>query len=330
MISVIIPTYNGEKYIGKTLESLYTNDEKIFEVIVVIDGSTDNTEEIVNKFQKQHKNLKKIIQKNGGSSSARNNGLKNAIGTYIMFCDDDDEYEPHLIDNLKKELNKEIDFLAFGRMDVNQNQKIICTPHQEYKTYHNAKAYLTQRFCTGIGSFTVTNKVFQKNIIDKYHIKFDETLKYSEDLDFNLCYLTKIKRTIVEDFRIHYIRYCNIGSLMYRKIPDFFVKQMEILEKILHKEEISEKKEMKTALISHFALVALNRLMSGIDENNRPYKVFKKEFETIYFYIKQEKIDVTFPVSKKNRITQFCFNHHYVLLFYFIFVIIGDVIRKRR
>ena len=89
-VSVIIPVYNLEKYIGRCLDSLISQDFSDYEVIVVNDGSTDNTALICDEYAKKYNFIKAVHKKNGGVSSARNLGIDLAEGEYIMFVDGDD------------------------------------------------------------------------------------------------------------------------------------------------------------------------------------------------------------------------------------------------
>ncbi|HAV4804452.1 TPA: glycosyltransferase, partial [Acinetobacter baumannii] len=90
LISIIIPAYNASKTICKTLESLIKQNRSDFEVLIIDDGSTDDTYEICRDYINQKENFKLIKQKNKGVSSARNLGLRNASGDYIVFMDADD------------------------------------------------------------------------------------------------------------------------------------------------------------------------------------------------------------------------------------------------
>lgn len=98
-VSVIIPTYNRSHLIGRAIQSVLNQIYQDFEIIVVDDGSTDNTEEVIKKFQKQDKRIKYIChEKNKGGSAARNTGIKIAKGNYIGLLDDDDEWLPEKLE----------------------------------------------------------------------------------------------------------------------------------------------------------------------------------------------------------------------------------------
>ena len=90
-ISIIVPVYNVSEYLAKCLDSLVSQSFKNIEIIVVNDGSTDNSEEIVKEYQKRYMNIKYFYKENGGLSSARNYGLEKATGEYIIIIDHDDK-----------------------------------------------------------------------------------------------------------------------------------------------------------------------------------------------------------------------------------------------
>ena len=90
LISVIIPAYNVEKYINRCIESIIYQDYKNIEVIIINDGSTDNTREICEQYIKQDKRIRLINTENRGAGSARNTGIENANGKYFSFIDADD------------------------------------------------------------------------------------------------------------------------------------------------------------------------------------------------------------------------------------------------
>ena len=98
-VSVIIPTYNRAKLLPRAIKSVLNQTFKDFEVIIVDDGSTDNTEEVINEFQKHNKRIKYIRhEKNKGAAAARNTGIKIAQGEYIAFQDSDDEWLPNKLE----------------------------------------------------------------------------------------------------------------------------------------------------------------------------------------------------------------------------------------
>lgn len=130
--SFIVPVYNTEKYLKKCLDSLAGQNFKDFEIIIVNDGSTDNSKNIISEYEEKYNNIKVINQKNGGLSVARNNGVKEAKGKYLIFIDSDDYVET----NLLKEVDKEI-----GDSEVLRFQVIT-----EDEDGGNVKAYNEEPF----------------------------------------------------------------------------------------------------------------------------------------------------------------------------------------
>lgn len=100
VISIIVPTYNARNYLSRCIDSLINQTFSHFEIIIVDDGSTDSSLEILNKYQSRFSHIKVLHQKNSGQSVARNNGLKVASGNYIMFVDSDDWVELDICEKL--------------------------------------------------------------------------------------------------------------------------------------------------------------------------------------------------------------------------------------
>ena len=107
LVSVIIPAYNIEDYIGRCLDSIISQTYKNLEIIVVDDGSRDYTGEILDNYAKKDRRIKVIHKENGGVSSARNKGIEAAEGDYIGFIDGDDLIEPEMYKTLVDLLEEE-------------------------------------------------------------------------------------------------------------------------------------------------------------------------------------------------------------------------------
>ena len=140
-VSVIIPVYNVEKYIKKTLDSVINQTYRNIEIIIIDDGSTDNTFKICEKYQ-LNKNVKIIKQINKGVSNARNNGLKIATGEYILFVDGDD-------------------YIEKNTLKYNPTKKQFPKDNKIWHYFEDIKIYTTETY---------------KNIINHY-IKLQETSK---------------------------------------------------------------------------------------------------------------------------------------------------------
>ena len=125
-ISVIIPVYNTEKYIEKCLESLENQSMKDFEVIIVNDGSKDNSKNVIkNYIQSSKLNIKYLEKENGGLASARNYGVERATGKYLSFLDSDDYLDKDTFSLLEKYIDDEVDLIKFKMKTVDENENII-------------------------------------------------------------------------------------------------------------------------------------------------------------------------------------------------------------
>ncbi|HEY6143548.1 MAG TPA: glycosyltransferase family 2 protein [Flavobacterium sp.] len=121
LFSIIIPVYNVEKYLNQCINSILNQDFNFFEIILVNDGSTDSSLQICMNYQNADRRVKVIDKKNGGASSARNEGIKKANGEYIIFVDSDDYIEsPNLLSEIKKCIEKSnSDIILYGGKNYN-------------------------------------------------------------------------------------------------------------------------------------------------------------------------------------------------------------------
>lgn len=179
-ISVVIPTYNRSEWVCDAIDSVLaqTKLEYICEIIVVDDGSTDNTRDILNAKYSSNGLVKYIFKKNGGVSSARNLGMNLSKGNWIALLDSDDEWLPNKIEEQVKILkaNEEIDFL--GTNADNEELNIL---FRKVKHLYKASVY---DLC--IKAFPVTpSMLFKKEVYQETH-GFNEKKKYYEDAEFCL------------------------------------------------------------------------------------------------------------------------------------------------
>ena len=200
LISIIVPVYNTEKYVGRCLESVLAQTYQDFELIIIDDGSNDFTSDIIEKFNKKDKRIKFVQQENKGVSAARNLGLDRAQGQYIMFVDGDDYIESNTLeDSLQKIVDTKSDILLFNydKTFYKKNKKYIVYPSNivSYDGYfENAPSELFNELPS------VWGKLFRNN---ERLPRFNTNLKKSEDYAFMFeYYLTNPK--IVTSSKIHY------------------------------------------------------------------------------------------------------------------------------
>lgn len=180
LVSIIVPAYNAEKTIKKTVESIINQTYTKFELIIIDDGSRDSTSALVESYY--DKRIKLIKKENGGVSSARNLGIKNAVGEYIAFCDADDIWKSNKLELQMNVLcsDKSIDFIGCNRNG--ERTKIF------FNSYNIVKKIKFSDLL--VKTFPQTSTVvIRKNIFDEVGM-YDEKQKYAEDgnLWLRICY----------------------------------------------------------------------------------------------------------------------------------------------
>lgn len=190
IISVIIPVYNAEKYLDECIQSVIKQKERNIEIIIIDDGSTDNSYNVCSKYQKKDNRIKIYKQKNAGVSSARNLGIKKSIGKYLYFMDADDIIQTNIFtDFLKLKIN-ENSLYVFGWEKYYKNSIIEKNDKISLKVLNNLKEVLL--LDSQISCF-LFNKIYLRKIIIDNNIFFDENIHYCEDMKFNYIYINYIK-----------------------------------------------------------------------------------------------------------------------------------------
>ena len=205
-VSIIVPVYNVESYLDKCLNSLVNQTLKEIEIIIVNDGSTDNSKKIIDKYAKKYKNIIAITKENGGVSEARNLGLTKATGEYIAFLDSDDWVELDMYEKMyQKALAENFDIVACDTQAIFPNEKqYIGSNIKEDNVLNNTLM---------IDAYAVLwNKIYKKELLEG--IKFKKGMNFCEDVEFLYMIYPKIKKIGVIKEPLHnYLQ--REGSLTY-------------------------------------------------------------------------------------------------------------------
>lgn len=200
LISIIIPVYNAEKYINRCIKSIVNQSYSELEIIVVNDGSTDNSLSLCETIAAQDDRIKVISQENAGVSKARNTGIRLAKGEYVMFLDSDDYMLPDMCKTMVDVLlNKRADCVICG---IQEPKGGLWCPQEniDYSTLADFKKDFIYQLNTELLS-PCWNKIFKKQLIT--HL-FNEDISFGEDLIFDLEYLNNCNRV---SFITHYLVY---------------------------------------------------------------------------------------------------------------------------
>lgn len=285
-VSIIVPAYNVEKYIEKCLETLVNQTLKEIEIIIVNDGSNDNTKQIAKEYAQNYPEKIKYVEKeNGGVSDARNYGIKIATGEYISFLDPDDYAELNLYEKM---YNKAIE----------ENSDLVdCNFYWEYpkrlkldeeKTYTNKQEMLVY---TRVMPW---NKLIKRSIIEENEINFPIGLRY-EDVEFTyklVPYCNNV--SFVKEPLIHYVQRKSSASYKFNEVTkDIFTVLDNVLEYYKTKNLYNEyEQELEYTYTRYLLCSSLGRIVKIRDKKMRQELIFKT----------WKNLNEKFPNWKKNKL----------------------------
>ena len=201
LISVVIPVYNAEKSLRRCVDSFLSQTFEDFEILLINDGSLDASEKICAEYADNYGNIRTYTIENNGVSAARNYGVSKARGEYIVFTDSDDFVQPDYLSELSKPVlaGFSLALCGFNYVDDYSGKNKKPAIPDETAEYTVANKNMLYKLCSPPFISQPWNKIFRKEIIDKYNMKMPENMSLGEDMLFNFEYLDKI---IDEDFYI--------------------------------------------------------------------------------------------------------------------------------
>jgi len=280
-VSVIIPAYNVGEYIEKCVRSVINQTYHNIEIIVVNDGSKDNTLSIINLLAQEEPRLIIIDKKNGGVSAARNDAMRNATGEYIVFVDGDDYLAEDFVEYmLSTTLKNGADFcfslncfLYDGESQVNKIEETLLTAEEA------TGLLLSPRVSVGCW-----NKIFKKSVLDKYDILFMEDLFYGEGLYFITAFSQRASKTICSNKKVYYYRRNNDTSATTKFNINAIRNGLMALERIdrdmtLHSEYVDR---MLSNHKSSYHLMSVVKL-----RKSGKYKEYPNDYKLSLNYVRQ-------------------------------------------
>jgi glycosyltransferase involved in cell wall biosynthesis len=216
-ITVIIPIYNAELYLERCIDSIVNQSFKDIELICVNDGSTDNSEQIIKKYQDKHNNIILISKKNKGVSAARNIGLERSNSDYIYFVDADDWLSPDCLESIyNAAISSQADIIYFNA-NIYKNNTLI-----NYYNLKRLKSIKNKDLLFKMMIHAVWNKLYKKEFLLKNDIKFPVGIKSSEDNIFNeMCHFHAPKYFILDKKLYNYNEF-NLGAITSNLINTCF------------------------------------------------------------------------------------------------------------
>jgi len=287
--SIIIPVYNAEKFLSRCIESVLNQTFNNFELILINDGSTDNSGKVCDKYALQDNRIKIFHQKNSGVSAARNLGLENVQGEWVLFIDADDWVESNCLEIINNKIQfTEADLYRFGlrRLNDEKIRYVGCPPNtvKDNKSFIKSKNYRP----------TGCTYAFKNSIIKEWNFRFPIELKRAEDQTFLLKYISKIRNVVL------------INKILYNywDHPDSTVNQQtdihSTMSNILAANDVlnfCKQNNVDKFFYGHPVKVLYTDFFCyHLKMQNRNNKVLQKLYRTEY-----KKTIKIYPELKKNR-----------------------------
>lgn len=303
LVTIIIPVFNAEKRLEYAIKSVLKQSYDNIELVLVNDGSTDNSFHICIKYAKLDSRIKVISQNNSGVSSARNRGLKESAGEFVMFLDSDDTIDSETISELLPHLyNDESDIAIFGMsFDYYKGDNFKYNKELSFKenlsvSSNEIKKYFFQMYDANYLS-SACNKLFNSRIIKENRITFEENMAILEDFKFVLDFMENSKKITVRS-NVYYHYYNDISSSKLGRRPDIdYMRNFKILDYKLRQfvKKIDLEDEYScgkiNGMIFRYYITAIEKLF-----------IEDKEYKYKYEQLKQFMLDkdLNYAVKKAN------------------------------
>lgn len=311
-LSVIMPIYNVVEHLERSLESILKQNYSNYEIILVNDGSTDNSGEICEDYRSMHSHIKIIHQKNQGSGVARNAGMDIAKGKYLYFCDPDDYLNKCFFEAIDKYTKNEPEIIIFSYWDVYEGkyglkQKELVEIESDYLM---SKIEFQENFADLFSKnmlYTLWNKVYNKEFLTDHQIRFSDAAM-GQDTRFNLevyPYVSKVQ--LVKEPYYNYVKGRSDSSTTKHREnrTDLQLEEVKLLEDALKKLDQKEDDLIKN-IKRNILLENSHRIAESELSKKRKIELIdrilnKEEFKEIIFDKKETK-SFSLKLFKKRRI----------------------------
>lgn len=294
-LSIIIPVYNAESYLKSCVYSILNQDYQNYEIILINDGSKDRSGFICDELKKEDSRIKVFHKTNSGVSSTRNIGIENANGEWITFVDSDDELVPNALNLLINQTDNNYDLIDFAYCII-QNDSVITPIRKKKEVIVNKKTFYRQLFnypWYDFHGYSVA-KLYKKDILNKFHIRFAEDIYYKEDGLFVCQYVAHCRSIFESTETIYkYIQRDTSAVATYskqfnNKSLSHLIASIQIYETI-KKQNLGEEieKEAKCRICYSFDLLKESYKSSEIKDGELYFKMnelFRKNVSTAFYY----------------------------------------------
>lgn len=259
-LSIIIPCYNGEKWIEPCIRSILSQSYTDFEIIIVNDGSTDNSLEILNNFAKTDKRISIIDIQNGGVSNARNIGLSQAKGQWVSFVDIDDTLPTDSLSSMIQLAEDNVDIVFAGYNKIDNRGSYCCNRLGSRRLSNIELAFELFRPTDFPYLGYPWGKLFRRSVIERHMVRFDEAIKYNEDRLFSLEFLSHARCGAYTTKPVYNYIQCDDSAMAKIEGPDFwkFETDLDAFVKMCHLVKTFRNKELER-LVRICTIASCNR-----------------------------------------------------------------------
>lgn len=291
IVSIIMPIFNASRFLNEAIESVLNQTFQNYELILIDDGSTDNSYQICDIFAKKDNRIKIIRKKNSGVSDTRNYGLKVALGKYICFLDADDILSPLFLESMLKNIDdKDISLVccdcetfedkisSFSRKNIDNIEKY------EGKDKYNIifKKY----------SGYAVNKIYLKKIINDNNIKFSKDIKMCEDMLFVFEYLKYVNNAITMD-NVYYF-YRNVSTSASKSLNNFgWFTIFEVFDRLIDKQELTSEYFVKKLNFFYYYYLCMAKYRIKFLDDEELILYWKKNIQDRFSKLKGKKMNIS-------------------------------------
>lgn len=244
-LSIIIPLYNAEKHIARCIDSCFFQElkEDDFEIIIINDGSTDKSLEVVGRFSALHTNIRVYSQVNQGQGAARNHGLDKAKGKYILFLDSDDSYLPKTIKSLVDLAEeKQCEVLNY-LMEVERPDGSIEVGYKYRYDFNRVYSGEELLLYIGVSVGTVCSSLYRKSFILQYGLRFPIDMKH-EDVYFSYQVYTHASKVIFSNIHSYFYHWNEGSTDRSTDLKKIKILEISDIKLAYHLKSMAEKDEI--------------------------------------------------------------------------------------
>lgn len=304
LISVIIPVYNIEKYLPWCIQSVLNQSYPYFELILVDDGSTDSSSAICDEFAENDSRIRVIHKENRGVSAARNSGIEEAKGDFIVFVDSDDLIQKRMLQKMVAAITHyktDLAICGYERFRDGWKQRHRLSPYSlvilqsrlELASVYKAPA-------TNLFGVSIWGKMYRANLIREHNIRFREDINYEEDCIFNLDYFRHVTTTaVLRDYFYRWRQMERSLSKGYRKGSFRF-----LVNGFRGREAFLQELEMDSRGVSSIFMTVIKTTLIKIFDSDLSKKEKMEEYLSVAAFKESQEVCAN-GVHSKSRLTRY-------------------------